>query len=416
MALLSLAQMMSQFDRIVINLMVEPIKAEFALSDAAFGALQGFAFGIFYTLMSFPIGRMADRYQRRIIIGGGLALFSLFAAGSGLARSYGQLFAARVGVGVGEASLTPAGLSLISDSFPPEKIGRPVSVFLMCSFVGSGLAFIIGGKLLEWLGGSGLLRSGPLAGFEPWQAAFVIIAAPGLLLAPLFLLLREPVRRGAGAPLSLREAGRVILDRVPALGPMFAGFSMVAVVSYAFAIWTPALFIRVYGWTPAEVGLWFGLVMLVFGTGGSFAAGWLSDRLAATGMLDAPLKVAAWGFVGCGLFGGLAPLMPRPELALAMLAPAIFLSTMPYPCAGAAIQLVVPNRARAQVTAIYITIITLVGLGVAPVVIGLMTDRLFDGPKDVRYSLAIVVAAAAPIMCVLVLAACRPYRALRAAS
>jgi MFS family permease len=413
--LLALASIMSQFDRTVINLTVEPLKETFALNDTQFGMLQGIAFGIFYTLACFPLGRLADRYQRRLVIGVGLAFFSLFAMGSGLARSYWQLFLTRIGVGVGEATLTPAGLSMLSDHFPPERLGRPVGAFLMSAPVGQGLAFIGGGTLIQWLSTSPVLEAGPFASLAPWQAAFIIIGFPGLLLAPLFLMLREPARRGPGGaePLPLREVAAILRERSRALVPMFAGFCMVTLVSYAFFIWTPAFFQRSYGWNPGQVGLGFGLVVLVFGTAGAYFGGWMSDRLAARGYLDAPLRVAAFGFVGCGLFGGLAALMPSAPAALLLLAPAIFLSNTPYACAGTSIQLIIPNRARAQVTAIYITLITLVGLGVGPLVVGLMTDLVFQNPADIRYSLAIVVSFPAPIMFALMLLALRPYRALR---
>ncbi len=416
-ALLALASIVSQFDRTVVNLTIEPLKAAFALDDTRFGLLQGLAFGIFYVIACVPIGRLADRYQRRVIIGVGLALFSPFSMASGLARSYLQLFLTRVGVGVGEASLTPAGMSMLSDLFPPARLGRPVGAFLMSAPVGQGLAFILGGGLLQWLTTSPVLAAGPFSGLAPWQAAFMIVGFPGLLLAPLFLLLREPARRGPGgaAPLPMREVLGIVGSRGRALAPMFAGFAMVSLVSYAFFIWTPALFQRTYGWTPAQVGMGFGLILIVFGTGGAYVGGWMSDWLARRGHLDAPLKVAAFGFVGCGLFGALAPLAPSAPLALALLAPAIFLGNTPYACAGTAIQLIVPNRARAQVTALYITLTTLVGLGVGPLVVGLMTDRLFRDPADIRYSLAIVVGVPAPIMFALLLSACRPFRTLRQA-
>jgi MFS family permease len=185
-------------------------------------------------------------------------------------------------------------------------------------------------------------------------------------------------------------------------------------VSYAFFIWTPALFQRTYGWNPAQVGLGFGLVLIVFGTSGVYFAGWMSDRLARRGRLDAPLTVAAFGFVGCGVFGALAPLMPNAAAALMMLAPAIFLSMMPYPCAGASIQMIVPNRARGQVTALYITVTTLVGLSIGPIIVGMMTDYVFRDPADIRYSMAIVAGVSAPLMFMLLLAARRPYRDIRA--
>jgi MFS family permease len=414
--LLALASIVSQWDRTVINLMVAPIKEAFSLSDTRFGALQSLAFGIFYVLACIPIGRLSDRFQRRHIISIGIALWSLFAMASGLARSYTQLFLTRIGVAVGEASLTPAGFSMLSDLFPPQRLGRPMGAFLMSSPVGQGLAYIGGGALLQWLTTSSVLAATPLSGLAPWQAAFVVIGLPGLLLVPLFLMYREPIRRGRSnaVPLSTREMIQVVRARSNILVPMFAGFAMVPLVSYAFGIWTPALFQRTWGWNPAQVGLAFGSILLMFGTAGAFFGGYMADRLAARGVLDAPLKVAAFGFVGCGVFGALAPLMPSAEFALVMLAPAIFLSNTPYACAGTAIQQIMPNRARAQVTAIYITITTLVGLGLGPLVVGIMTDYVFHDPADIRYSLAIVVALPAPILFVLLSRARRPFRELRA--
>ena len=417
-ALLALASIVSQWDRTVINLMVGPIKAEFALDDTQFAALQGIAFGIFYVLACIPIGRIADRWSRTTLIGIALASWSLFAMASGLVRGYWQLFATRIGVAVGEASLTPAGLSMLADLFPPARLGRPVGAFLMSSPVGQGLAFIGGGALLQWLTVSPVATTGPLAALAPWQVAFVLIGAPGLLLVPAFLLLREPERRGRAAveaPPPAREVIGVFVSRRATLLPMFAGFAMVPLVSYAFGIWTPALFQRTWGWDPAQVGLAFGLILLVFGTAGAYFGGWLSDHFTRRGHADAPLRAATYGFAGCGVFGAAAPLMPTAEAALLLLAPAVFLSNMPYACAGTAIQLITPNRARAQVTALYITITTLVGLAVGPLVVGLMTDRVFHDPADIRYSLAIVVGGAAPMLVGLLSLARRPYRALRSA-
>ncbi len=415
-ALLALASIVSQWDRTVLNLMVEPIKAQFGLDDTGFGALQSIAFGIFYTLACIPIGRLADRYPRRVILAGALALWSVFACMSGLARSYVQLFLTRIGVGVGEATLTPAAFSLLSDHFPPERLGKPVGAFLMSAPVGQGLGFIAGGALLSWLTASTVLDTGAFSSLEPWPAAIMIVGAPGLLLAPLFLLLREPVRRGPGGatPLPVREVVAVFRARAAAFVPMFTGFCMVSLVSYAFVVWMPTVLSRSYGLDPAQAGLAFGLVVLICGTSGAYLGGFMSDRLARRGVLDAPLKVAAFGFVGCGVFGALAPLMPTPALAITFLVPAIFLSNTPYACAGTAIQLITPNRARAQMSAVYITLTTLIGLGVGPLVVGLMTDHVFHDPAQIRYSLAIVVALPAPIMFTLLMLARKPYRALRA--
>lgn len=413
--LLALASIVSQFDRTVINLMVEPLKAEFHLNDTQFGALQGIAFGIFYILACVPIGRLADRYQRRIIIAVALALWSVFAIGSGLARSYWQLFLTRIGVAVGEASLSPAAFSMLSDQFPPEKLGRPLSGFLMSAPIGQGLAFIGGGSLLSALTASDMLQRGLFAGFEPWQVAFIVIAAPGLLLVPIFLLVREPLRRGTSGveQLPFRAVIAVVHERRHALSLMFAGFALVSLVSYAFAIWTPALLTRTYGLAPADIGWGYGPLLIIFGTTGVYAAGWLSDHFSARGYRDAPLRVAIGGFAIAGVSGALAPLMPTANGALMLLAPTIFFGNFPYPCAAAAIQLITPNRARAQVSALYITLTTLVGLALGPIIIGAVTDFLFSDPQDIRYSLTLIVGLSTPLMIALLLLALRPYRALR---
>ncbi len=414
--LLALASIMSQFDRTVINLTVEPLKAQFDLNDTQFGMLQSVAFGIFYTLACFPVGRLVDRFARRTVLGICLLFFSLFSMASGLTRSYVQLFLTRVGVGIGEASVTPAGFSMLSDSFSPDRLGKPMGFFMMSAPVGQGLAYIWGGLLLQWLTDSPVLASnGLLSGFEPWQAAFIIIGAPGLLLVPCFLMFREPERRGTGAeaPMTLHAVGSVLKERRRALVPMFIGFSMVTLVSYTLFVWVPAFMQRTYGWNTAQVGLGFGLTVLTFGTAGAFFGGWMTDRLSARGLLEAPLNVAAFGFVGCGIFGVLATQMPNGMLAMLFLVPTVFLSNTPYACAGTSIQMIIPNRARGQVTAIYITILTLIGLVVGPTVVGLMTDFVFRDPNQIRYSLAIVVGVPAPIMFLLLRSAFPHYAGLR---
>jgi len=417
LSLLSIAALTSYLDRVVINLLVEPVKAAFGLSDASFAALQGLAFGLFYTAMAFPLGRLSDSGNRKRIVVIGLGVFSLFAILSGFVRQYWQLFVIRTGVGVGEASLTPAAYSILSDYFPPARLARALGVFTMTAYLGIGLAYMGGGAAIGWLSVPGHLEWGIFQGRQPWQVAFMLVGAPGLaLLIPLGLFLREPTRRGSTlieTPPSIANLGRMLLERRRVFVLMFAGFSLVALAGYAATTWTPALFIRVYGWTPRQIGLWYGAIYLTFGMSGAFVAGWVCDRLTARGWLDAPLKVAAFGFVGFGVFGGLAPLMADPRLALALAAPGVFLSTMPFPMAATAIQLMTPNRMRAQVTALYLTVVNLVGLGAGPLLVGLFNDHLFNQASGVRYSLAIVNVFCAPAATLLLLAAARPYRVIR---
>lgn len=413
--LLSMAYVLSYLDRIFINLLVVPIQTDLGINDTQFGMLQSLAFGIFYTMMALPLGRMADNRERRLIVVYGVALFSLFTTLSGFAKTYAQLFCARIFVGVGEASLTPAAYSILSDYFPPHRLGRAIGVFTMSAFVGTGLAYIGGGTLIDLLSAHGNIEVPGLGTFKPWQVAFVLVGLPGLLIAPLLLTLKEPARRGTAtnASVPVREVFAEIARRRQTLVWLFAGFSMVTLSGYASAVWTPAFFIRVYEWQPGQIGLWYGLIYLAFGTTGALFGGWLCDRLTARGVLDAPLRVAAFGYVGTGLFGGLAPLMPTPELALALFIPATFLGTLPFPLAGISIQLVTQNRLRGQMSALYMLVINVVGLGLGPLIVGLFTDFVFTAPSDVRYSLALVNAVAAPVAMIFLLIACKGYRSLR---
>lgn len=415
-ALLSCAYVLSYLDRILINLLVGPIQADLGINDTQFGLLQSLAFGIFYTLMALPLGRLADQSNRTRIVAGGIALFSLFTALSGTARSYGALFLARIGVGVGEASLTPAAYSLLADYFPPERLGRAIGTFTMAAFIGTGFAYIGGGAAIDWLTELGEQTLPVIGTAQPWQLAFLLAAIPGLIVAPLLLTVREPLRRDAGSErgaMPLREVFATLGHRRRLLTLMFAGFSMITLSSYASAVWTPAFFIRAYEWQPGQIGLWYGLIYLLFGTSGALFGGWFCDRLSQRGVADAPLRVAAFGYVGTMVFGGLAPLMPTPELALLLFIPATFMGTLPYPLAGTALALIAPGSLRGQLTALYMLVINLVGLGLGPIIVGAFTDYLFSEPADVRYSLAIVNAVAAPFAFALLLAAARHFRAAR---
>lgn len=416
LALLMLAQIVSTCDRTVINLLVEPIKREYGLSDTQFGALQGLAFGSFYISMAIPIGILSDRYQRRRVIGLGVGIFSLFSLMTGLARNYTHLFLARMGVGFGEASLGPAGYSMISDFFPKRNVGRATSMFAMSQFIGSSAAYVGGGLLVGWFTAQAASPSGPVLGLSPWQATIMCIALPGMILVPFLFLMREPARRGLAKnklKLSFRELLHELGQRKLFLIMVTAGMAMASLMTQAVSMWTPALFIRTYGWSATETGVWLGAIVFVTSVTGSYLAGWAVDWLTARNTLDGPIKVAALSFLGAGAFAVAAPLMPSGELALALMAPMMLLKPMCFACVPIALQMVIPNQLRAQVYAGHMTVLNVVGLALGPVMIGLMTDQLFTDPSDVRYSMALMAAITAPIMFVLMLGALKPFRLLR---
>lgn len=391
---------------------MQPIQKDLGINDTQFGMLQGLAFGLFYTLLALPIGRAVDVRPRKLIIAAGVFTFSLFSLASGMAKSFGQLFFARAGVGAGEASLTPAAYSLISDLFPPEQLGRAISVFTMTAFVGIGLAYIAGGAAIAFVSAADFSFFPLLNGLAGWQRVFVLVAIPGFLVALLLLLvLPEPPRRGRGrnGAVPVREAARYMRGQAPLFAPLFGGFAMITLASYASAVWTPAFFIRGFGWTPAQIGLWVGLGYLILGPLGALAAGRWCDALTARGVADAPLRVATWSALVSGVLSAVGPLMPTAETALVMLLLSVPFGTMAFPMAGTAIALVTPNELRGQVSALYMLVINAVGLGIGPMIVGAMSDYVFTGGDGVRYGLALINLVTTPLAFWLIWRARRPY-------
>ena len=193
-AILTLAQIFAFIDRQIPSMLVEPIKQDFNLTDSQIALLGGAAFSIFYAIMALPIGYAVDRYQRTKVLGTGIFLWSLMTALAGLANSFGKLFGARIGVAVGEAVMAPISVSLVSDSFPENKQGKPMGIITAGVYIGIGITLLGGGFLIDYLTSIGGITL-PLIGYlKPWQATFMIVGIPGLLLAIAAFYLKEPKR------------------------------------------------------------------------------------------------------------------------------------------------------------------------------------------------------------------------------
>ncbi len=192
--LLTLSYIVSFIDRQLLGLLVSPIKADLGISDLKMGLLLGLAFSLFYVTLGVPIGWLADRVNRRNLVIAGITLWCIMTAACGLSKSYGQLFLARVGVGVGEATLSPCALSLISDSFPPERRARAIGVYSIGVSVGGGLAYLLGGALVQAVADAPPIDWPVLGEIRPWQSAFIIIGLAGLVVALLLTMVPEPAR------------------------------------------------------------------------------------------------------------------------------------------------------------------------------------------------------------------------------
>ncbi len=419
-AVLMLAYVCSFIDRQILALMVPAIRRDLGISDTKMSLLMGLSFALFYSILGLPIGRLADRKSRRGIIACGIAVWSVMTMLCGAARNYWQLFLARMGVGVGEAALSPPAYSLIADYFPQDRLGTAIGVYSLGIYLGSGLAMMLGG----WATGrvaTATMWTIPLIGeVRPWQAVFVMIGSPGLLLALWVGTLREPVRgamtRGAStAPLPLAEVVRYVkLHRGAFLGHNL-GFAFIAMVNYGWAYWVPTWLQRVHGWTPQHVGLYYGLWTATFGVMGVVVGGWLGDRIARSGYLDAKIRIGLIGLTGELLTGFLFLLAPTGAMEWALI-PSTFFASFGFGAAAAGIQEISPIPMRAQTSALYLLVINLIGLTLGPFFVAGLTDYAFQDELRIGSSLLVVTVVGLTAAAVTFLFTLKPFRAAAEAS
>jgi MFS family permease len=394
---------LSFIDRQILGLLVTPIKAELGISDTRIGLLQGLAFGIFYTLLGIPMGRIADHGSRRNLIAAGIFGWSLMTALCAGARTFWTLFLARMGVGIGEATLSPSALSLLSDYFPRHRLGTALSIFSMGIFFGSGMALILGGLIIGAVGS--------------WRLTFVIVGLPGLLIALLAFTIKEPARRnllratgGQPSRLSLAEVAAQVKLRWASVAGICLGFAAQALCNYAQQAWLPTFFVRVHGWTARQAGVTLGVISLLTGLFGAYLGGRLTDRWQRRGLADAPLRVAVLATACAGVAFTAAMVVPALEARLVLLAPAFFFLAMPIGSVYASLQLILPNEVRGQIGALQIFTLNLGGLILGPALPGFFNDYLFRDAQMVGWSLALTVGGASLLSAVLFRATWRAYR------
>lgn len=412
---LLVAYIFSFIDRQILSLMVGPIKADLNISDTGMSYLMGISFALFYTFFGIPLGRLADRRSRRTIIAVGMAGWSLMTAACGLASRYWQLALLRTGVGVGEAALSPAAYSLIADYFPRHRLGTAMSVYSMGIFLGSGLAYLLGGMVVQFTS-QGVMEEWPIVGaIRPWQAVFLVVGLPGILFAMAMYTIREPKRRGLS--LAKAAAGVPVSETLAYLGrnkqSFFChnfGFAMLALVNYGSAAWIPEFFVRTHGWTIGEVGSRFGLVVMIGGSLGIVSGGIIADALARRGYRDAKMRTGLAAAILSMVLSAFYPLVPGGWSALLLLVPVVYVQAMPFGVAPAAMQEMAPASMRGQAGALYLFVVTLVGLGVGPTAVAATTDHLLGDESLVRYSLLLVSCLASLVGAVLLWFSLRAFR------
>lgn len=414
-SVLMLAYIASYVDRQILTQLVGPIRADLGISDTQFSLLHGLAFAIFYTIMGLPIARLADRHSRRLIVASGVAFWSFMTALCGTVSNFWQLFAARVGVGIGEAALSPAAYSMISDLFPKERRGAALGLYSTGVFLGIGFAFIIGAFVISKLEGISTLSLPVVGDVRPWQIVFLVVGIPGLVLAALLLTLREPVRRDSleavkVQPSSIRDLLVFLQLNRATITTHFLGFSIITLVFNGIITWAPAYFERRHAIAVQDSGTWLGLIVVIFGTAGIFLGGFLSDYLIRKGKAHGPLIVGVIAALALLPVAALLPVLEDPRISMAMFAPFLFFVSFPFAAAIAGLQMITPNRLRAQVGALYLFFVNLTGIGLGGTVTALITDFVFGSDQMLHYSMAIVGAGGSIVATLLLLCAIRPFK------
>ena len=414
-----LAYIFSFIDRQILALMIEPIKADLNLSDTQFSLLHGLAFSLFYAFMGLPLAYLADRFSRPKIIAVGIVFWSIATALCGLSKSFIQLFFSRMGVGVGEATLSPAAYSMFSDMFSKDKLGRAVAVYSSGSFVGGGIAFLVGGYVIGLLKNMSLIEVPLLGAIKAWQMAFILVGLPGVFIGSLFILtVRDPQRKGQRLDAqghvektSMKKAFKFIKKHSTTFGCHYFGFTFYAMALYCLISWTPAFYMRKYGLTPTEAGYMLGTVMLVANTLGVFCAGWLNDWFIQKGRKDAPMITGVMGIVGLIIPMIVFTQVSELWLSVALLVPAMFFASFPMPISTTAMQMLAPNQIRAQISAVFLLISNLVAVGIGTTLVALMTDKIFGNPLMVGMSLSIVGACSCVMAFILLKKGCKAFSA-----
>ncbi len=403
----------SFIDRQVLNLLVEPIRADLSITDTQISFLQGLAFVLTYVSMSVPIGRMVDRFNRVVIMVAGVLVWSVTTVACGLSRNYLQLLVARMGVGTGEAALTPAAWSVLADYFHPDKLARPISVYLMGPYLGAGIAMIAGAEVLDWTKQVEHL-SLPLVGVvSPWQFTFIAVGLPGFLVAALIATVREPVRRGRSGDARIVPPWKDVVAYLRANKRIYIalhlGVPFLVVMLYSLQAWIPTVMVRVYQWDLAQAGRVYGVIALLAGSGGVLTGPFAARFLERRGHPGAPLQLAMFGAVMASSWLVALPFQENAIMGLVCVAGASFSVTLPLALITSSIQLVTPNEMRGVVNGMYVVTNNVIGLALGPTLVALSTDFIFQDTIAVAKSLGLVALVVGPIGVVLLAIGVKPY-------
>jgi MFS family permease len=395
LGIMVLVYMIGLTDRQILAILITPVQQDLDLTDVQIGLLQGFAFALLFCTMGLVAGWAVDRFDRRIVTMISVIFWSISCGLCGAANGFWGLFAARVGVGIGEGTMTPGGYSLISDLFPKRQLSLALSIYTMGANLGMGLSFILGGAISAMAVQYGPIVLPLLGDVKAWQFTFILLAAIGLVIAPLMATFREPQRRNA-APIEpgfFKPLIASIREKPAAYSSLLIAFPISNAIGMALLSWGPAFLMRHHNWTQAKAGLTLGLLVALAGITGPLVHGLLASRLEAKGYVDAHLKIpfiSSFAIIALGIVSLL--MLDSSVVWLACMAGIYFITSGNVVCGSSALQIITPNRLRGRMVAIYGATSTIIGGGFGPLVVAYVTEHVLGSQKLVGTSLGIVIA------------------------
>ena len=374
--------------------------------------LLGLSFAAFYAVLGLPAGYLVDRMSRKAIMGVGVVLWSAMTMSCGLANSYAQLFVARCGVGIGEAAITPASYSLIRDAFPPEKRGRAYGIFAAGTYIGAAAAVMLTGALLALIG-AGAFKSVPWLGtLKPWQTVLATVGLAGFPISLLVLTFREPARdRASAQQVRFAEALAHIRPRWQTYLALITFITCFFGVAISYGSWMPTIIRRTWDLPQSQVGIFFGLALLIGAPVGAFVGGLAIDKLQQRGRRDAAALVGVWVTVIFIPFGIASPISPTILGMWIALYAQLVVAGAYTPVAASILAQITPQRLMGKVTAIYLLIFTLLGQGFGPLLVAAISDHFFSEPQALGFALGTASAILTALALVAILSLLRRARA-----
>ncbi len=411
---MTLAQVFAFIDRQIPAMLVEPIKQDFSLNDSQIALLGGAAFSIFYAIMALPIGYAVDRYKRVNVLGTGIFVWSLMTTLAGLANSFGRLFGARIGVAVGEAVMAPVSVSLVSDYFPQNKQGKPMGIITAGVYIGIGATLIGGGYLIDYLTDIGGITIPGIGYFKPWQATFLVVGIPGILISIAAFMLHEPRRLGlAQTPEKDSKSINIfshLIKNKSTLIPMFAGLIFMALIFYSFTFWAPSMMVRTHGLSLTEVGFSLGIITILSSILGTISSGAVVDYLRSKGRTDAPIRTAMFACIFAMPAICLAPIVENVVAAWILIGIYLFFISSFAPIGLLAVSGVSSNEVKGQMAAVHAFLMMAFGLSLGPQITAFFTDFILQDESKLGLAVSLTGGLVLPIAAVCFWMSLKRYR------